>query len=168
MYLADITSSVHSSLYFTVLYMSSPSNTTNIPFLFPFSVVLLDTTAVLGELGWKTFPLNGVSHSPFWFYCLEFGILTLLKWMAIIPEWMILQYGLVGKILVILRTRPACGIKGNNRCNNDLSAHYYALLWLFCLKVHHILKSHSNCYTSWSYILKILIFVAMFMNTLFL
>ncbi|MFT7808034.1 ephrin type-A receptor 6 [Arapaima gigas] len=28
-------------------------------------VVLLDTTAVLGELGWKTYPVNGVSpHSP--------------------------------------------------------------------------------------------------------
>lgn len=24
------------------------------------SVVLLDTTSVLGELGWKTYPMNGV------------------------------------------------------------------------------------------------------------
>lgn len=28
--------------------------------LLPVSVVLLDTTSVLGELGWKTYPINGV------------------------------------------------------------------------------------------------------------
>ena len=28
-------------------------------------VVLLDTTTVLGELGWKTYPLNGVSLNIF-------------------------------------------------------------------------------------------------------
>lgn len=31
------------------------------PFPSLFSVVLLDTTAVLGELDWKTYPVNGVS-----------------------------------------------------------------------------------------------------------
>lgn len=28
------------------------------------SVVLLDTTSVLGELGWKTYPINGVRGEP--------------------------------------------------------------------------------------------------------
>jgi len=87
--------------------MSNPSNTANIPFLFLFSVVLLDTTAAIGELGWKTFPLNGVSHPPFWFYCLDFGILSLWKWMA---WWIFLQYRLVWKILLDLRTGAACGV----------------------------------------------------------
>ena len=114
-----------------MLYMSNPSNTTNIPFLFPFSVVLLDTTAALGELGWKTFPLNGVSHSPFWFYCLDFGILTLWKWMAIISGWIFLQYRLVRKILVVLRTGAACVVSRNNRRKNDMSTHYYTFLLLF-------------------------------------
>lgn len=32
------------------------------------SVVLLDTTSVLGELGWKTYPINGVRRTfPFFF-----------------------------------------------------------------------------------------------------
>lgn len=30
---------------------------------FPISVVLLDTTSVLGELGWKTYPINGVRRA---------------------------------------------------------------------------------------------------------
>lgn len=114
-----------------MLYMSNPSNTANIPFLFPFSVVLLDTTAALGELGWKTFPLNGVSHSPFWFCCLDFGILTLWKRMAVIPAWIFLQYRLVRKISVVLRTAAACVVSENNRHKNDMSTHFYALLLLF-------------------------------------
>lgn len=114
-----------------MLCMSHPSNTANIPFLFPFSVVLLDTTAALGELGWKTFPLNGVSHAPFWFYCLEFGILPLWKWMAVILEWIFLQYRLVREILVFLRTGGACVVSRNNKCENDMSTHHYALLLLF-------------------------------------
>lgn len=80
MYLADMSSSYWFILCYTLyLYMSNQINTTNISFLFPLSVVLLDTTAALGELGWKTFPLNGVSHSLFWLYCLEFGVPTVLK-----------------------------------------------------------------------------------------
>uniref|UniRef100_A0A493TWF5 receptor protein-tyrosine kinase n=1 Tax=Anas platyrhynchos platyrhynchos TaxID=8840 RepID=A0A493TWF5_ANAPP len=60
MYLADMSSSYWFILCYTLyLYMSNQINTTNISFLFPLSVVLLDTTAALGELGWKTFPLNG-------------------------------------------------------------------------------------------------------------
>lgn len=35
--------------------------------LLPVSVVLLDTTSVLGELGWKTYPINGVRRATFWF-----------------------------------------------------------------------------------------------------
>lgn len=34
-------------------------------FLYLIPVVLLDTTTVLGELGWKTYPLNGVSLNIF-------------------------------------------------------------------------------------------------------
>lgn len=33
----------------------------------PISVVLLDTTSVLGELGWKAYPINGVRKSTFEF-----------------------------------------------------------------------------------------------------
>lgn len=33
--------------------------------LWPISVVLLDTTSVLGELGWKAYPINGVRMSFF-------------------------------------------------------------------------------------------------------
>lgn len=113
--------------------MSNPTSSANIPFLFPFSVVLLDTTAAIGELGWKTFPLNGVSHSPFWFYCLDFGILTLCKWMAIIPQWIFLQYRHVRKILVDLKTGEACVVSRNNGCKNNMSAHCCVLLLLFWL-----------------------------------
>lgn len=35
--------------------------------LFLASVVLLDTTSVLGELGWKTYPINGVRRATFKF-----------------------------------------------------------------------------------------------------
>lgn len=34
------------------------------PPLILISVVLLDTTSVLGELGWKTYPINGVRGEP--------------------------------------------------------------------------------------------------------
>lgn len=34
-------------------------------FIYVIPVVLLDTTTVLGELGWKTYPLNGVSLNVF-------------------------------------------------------------------------------------------------------
>lgn len=110
-----------------MLYTSNSNNTAHIPFLFLFSVVLLDTTAALGELGWKTFPLNGVSHSPFHFYCLDLDILTLWKQMAIIPGWIFLKYKLVRKILVVLWTGAACVLNRNNRCENDMSTHYCAL-----------------------------------------
>ena len=45
------------------------------------SVVLLDTTSVLGELGWKTYPINGVRTSTYaydyciWSYCPVYRIL---------------------------------------------------------------------------------------------
>lgn len=68
--------------------------------------------------------------SPFWFYCLDFGILTLWKWMAIIPWWIFLQYRLVRKILVDLRTGAACVVNRNNGCKNNMSAHCYVLLLL--------------------------------------
>lgn len=34
------------------------------------SVVLLDTTSVLGELGWNTYPMNGVRECVFGFVCM--------------------------------------------------------------------------------------------------
>lgn len=34
----------------------------------PISVVLLDTTSVLGELGWKTYPINGVRRTSLDFF----------------------------------------------------------------------------------------------------
>lgn len=43
------------------------------PCLFLASVVLLDTTSVLGELGWKTYPINGVRRAALfvWFHCVS-------------------------------------------------------------------------------------------------
>lgn len=42
--------------------------------LWPISVVLLDTTSVLGELGWKAYPINGVRRSTSDFsFSLHFG-----------------------------------------------------------------------------------------------
>lgn len=44
--------------------------------LIPISVVLLDTTSVLGELGWKTYPINGVRTVPLFhiIYCHLFSL----------------------------------------------------------------------------------------------
>ena len=38
--------------------------------LFFFPVVLLDTTSVIGELGWRTYPINGVRQAR-WGFCVR-------------------------------------------------------------------------------------------------
>lgn len=51
--------------------------------LWPISVVLLDTTSVLGELGWKAYPINGVRRPTFDFsFSLQFIHCNLNKCMV--------------------------------------------------------------------------------------
>lgn len=47
--------------------------------VWPISVVLLDTTSVLGELGWKTYPINGVRRRTLFFLSFILSTVSLKK-----------------------------------------------------------------------------------------
>ena len=57
-------------------------------FIYVIPVVLLDTTTVLGELGWKTDPLNGVSLNVFLKLPPLLGVSGLLYYEGMVGYWL--------------------------------------------------------------------------------